>query len=82
MAARGRGQAPIHLREAQKAELVTKLQAYFLRERDEELGQLAAMLLLDFITAELGPAYYNAGIADATAWLQERSDDLLALQRL
>jgi uncharacterized protein (DUF2164 family) len=82
MAARVRGREPISLNEAQKAELVAKLQAYFLRERDEELGQLAAMLLLDFVTAELGPTYYNAGIADANAWLQERSDDLLAMQRL
>lgn len=48
-----------------RADLLHKLKAYFQDERDEELGDLAANLLLDFIEREMGPAFYNQGVKDA-----------------
>lgn len=44
---------------------VARLRAYFERERDEELGELAAGLLLDFLVDEIGPLFYNRGINEA-----------------
>jgi uncharacterized protein (DUF2164 family) len=50
-----------------RADLLHKLKAYFREERDEDLGDLAANLLLDFIEREMGPAFYNQGVKDAKA---------------
>ncbi|MEA3166441.1 MAG: hypothetical protein QOJ26_1313 [Thermoplasmata archaeon] len=53
-----------------RADAVARIQRYFREERGAELGDLAAGLLLDFITAELGPAIYNRGVKDAKALAQ------------
>ncbi|GLP96427.1 DUF2164 domain-containing protein [Paraferrimonas sedimenticola] len=50
-----------------KEALVNKLQKYFERELDYEIGQFDAEFLLDFIGEELGPHFYNQGIKDARA---------------
>lgn len=64
-----------------KLEMAAKLQAYFLRERGEELGTLAARLLVDFIAAELGSVFYNQGIFDAHRYFNDRIEELLDLQK-
>jgi uncharacterized protein (DUF2164 family) len=46
---------------------------------DEEIGDLKAALLLDFILAEVGPSVYNQAIADARAFYEERAGDLAAV---
>ena len=50
-----------------RADILYKLKAYFREERDEDLGDLAADLLLDFIGREIGPIFYNQGVKDAKA---------------
>jgi len=60
----------------QRAEAVRRIRAYFERERDEELGELAAGFILDFIVEELAPLFYNAGLADAQALLARHIDSL------
>lgn len=70
----------IRISREQKAEMVSALKGFFLTEREEEIGDLAAMLLLDFIVKELGPAFYNQGVADANRYVQERVEDMLGLQ--
>ena len=65
----------------QKKEMVDKLQDYFLNERDEKLGDLAAGLLVDFIISELSPPIYNQGIADAYGYMSNRVEELFELQR-
>ena len=45
-------------------------------ELEEEMGDLAAGLLLDFFVAELGPSIYNAAIADAQQRLHDHVTDL------
>ncbi|MTI94032.1 MAG: DUF2164 domain-containing protein [Firmicutes bacterium] len=64
----------------EKELLIDRLKLYFANEREEEIGDLQAMLLLDFITAELGPSYYNRGIADAMQWLTEKIEDMHVLE--
>jgi uncharacterized protein (DUF2164 family) len=43
---------------------------------DEEIGDLKAGLLFDFILGELGPTIYNQATADAQTFLEERVSDL------
>ncbi len=48
-----------------RAQIIHKIIAYFREERDEEIGELAAGMFLDFIEREIGPIFYNRGVRDA-----------------
>jgi uncharacterized protein (DUF2164 family) len=59
-----------------KEELISKIQYFFLNERGEEIGNLAAEQFLDFITNETSFYFYNEGIEDANTALQSRMENL------
>lgn len=61
---------PISLNDEVEEALIASVRAYFLEERDEEIGDLQASLLLDFVVQEVGPSIYNQAIKDAQAHLQ------------
>lgn len=52
----------LRLGKQERAELIARLQHYFREERDEELGDLAASMLLDFVEEQLGPHFFNQGV--------------------
>ena len=62
-----------------RRQATTALRSYFAEHWDEDVGDLKAGLLLDFILAELGPTVYNQAIADARAFFEERAGDLAAV---
>lgn len=49
-----------------------KIQLYFHEELDQKLGQFDAQFLLDFFSEEIGPYFYNRGLYDAQAILEDR----------
>jgi uncharacterized protein (DUF2164 family) len=55
---------------------IASIQRYFEEQMDEEVGELKARLLLDFVLRELGPTIYNRAVRDAQAWFQEKVTDL------
>lgn len=57
-------------------QLVDSIQTYFREERGDEIGELGATLLLEFILAEIGPSVYNQALRDAQAHLQRTVADL------
>jgi uncharacterized protein (DUF2164 family) len=59
-----------------RKQAIASLQQYFAENMDEEIGELKAGLLVDFVAAELGPTIYNQAIADARTFFEERSADL------
>lgn len=59
-----------------RAELVASIKRYFLEERDEEVGDLQASFLLDFVLEEVGPSIYNQAVRDAQAGLQRALAEL------
>ena len=69
----------------QKLEAVRQLQQYVRDQLDQELGDLPAELLFDFMSNLLGPFHYNEALADARKVAAERheslNDDLIALER-
>ena len=67
------------LPDAARKQAIASLREYFKTNMDEEIGDLKAGLLLDFILSELGPSVYNQGLADARAFFEERSNDLAAI---
>lgn len=69
----------------EKEAMVQKLQAYFQQELDQDLGQFDAEFLLDFVSKELGAYYYNRGLHDARAVLENKlsaiDEDLYAIEK-
>lgn len=59
-----------------KAELVIRIQRYFSKELDQDIGGLQAEFLLDFFSGEIGAFHYNHGLRDAHAALLAKMDDL------
>lgn len=68
----------------QKQQIIDRVQQYFRDERDEEISELAADLLLDFITKQIRPWIYNQAVDDAQALVSQRmaaiEEDLYALK--
>jgi uncharacterized protein (DUF2164 family) len=58
------------------ARIVSSLKRYFKEQREEDLGDLQAKLLLDFILQEIAPTIYNAAITDAQTYVRDRVADL------
>ena len=67
---------PLSLPDDTTRQLVESIQVYFRDECDEEMGELRASLLLEFILAEIGPSVYNQALRDAQAHLRRTVDDL------
>lgn len=69
----------IALEREKKEEMVKAIVHYFKKERDEEIGQLAAGMVLDFIIEKLAPEFYNQGVLDSCAYMNEKVEDLQSL---
>jgi len=54
----------------QKESIIPKIQQYFEQEMDQDIGQFDAEFLLDFFTEQIGAYYYNQGLQDAQAVIQ------------
>jgi uncharacterized protein (DUF2164 family) len=59
-----------------RRKLIASIRRYFDEKLDEEIGELKAALLLDYVLAEIGPTVYNQAIADAQAFFQDKVSDL------
>jgi len=68
---------PIEFSKEERAAITAKLRDYFARELDQELGQLPAEMLLDFIGKEIGGAFYNCGVHDAQQLVQQKAEDIV-----
>ncbi len=61
----------------QEKELLTqKIQGYFRDELDQSIGSFDAQFLLDFFAEEIGPYFYNRGLYDAAAVLDDKMDSI------
>jgi uncharacterized protein (DUF2164 family) len=74
----------LHLPKEQKTQLISYVQQYFREERDEEIGDLAAKFLIDFMIKHLGPLIYNRAIDDVQAVVTQKmaslEEDIYALK--
>jgi len=70
----------LELQKEIRVKMIKKIEKFFLNERDEEIGELAAILLLDFITENLAKEFYNKGIHDCMAQLSVNVEDLKGLE--
>ena len=65
-----------------REDMIRIIKVYFLKERDEDLGDLAASLILDFFIEELGSHIYNQGVYDSYKYIGERTEDLLGILKI
>ncbi len=71
----------IKLSKERRDEMIADIQTYFSKERDEEIGNLGAGMVLDFIVENLAPAFYNQGVHDAHQYMKDAAEALLAIQK-
>jgi uncharacterized protein (DUF2164 family) len=69
---------PIEITAQESAEVAHSLKKYFREEFDQELSDLKAKLLINYLLQEIGPFAYNRGVADAERFLRARLEDLSA----
>jgi len=74
-------QAVIELTPETKKLLLANLQNYYSAERDEELSEFQAGLLLEFILSDIGIYIYNQAIADAQKLMQQKAEELFTLEK-
>ncbi|WP_348674065.1 DUF2164 domain-containing protein [uncultured Abyssibacter sp.] len=60
----------------QKAEIVKQIKLYFQEELSQDIGGFDAEFLLDFFAEEIGSHFYNQGLADALAAMDDRLDGI------
>ncbi len=61
--------------EARKHALAS-IKRFWTETLDAEVTDLQTIAVLDFLLKEIGPSLYNAGVADAQAYLRDRVADL------
>lgn len=71
----------IKLTKEKREDMISSIKTYFFEERGEEIGDLAAGLILNFIIEELAQEFYNQGVYDSYKYMNDRIDDLLSIQK-
>jgi len=71
-----RGKPPIVVSADARKQCTASIKRYFAEQFEEEIGDLKADLLLDYVLKEIGPTIYNQAIADARVFFEERAADL------
>jgi uncharacterized protein (DUF2164 family) len=71
----------IKITKEQRDEMIAAIKHYFLKNREEEMGDLQAGLVLDFILEELAPEFYNQGVSDSYTYMKETIEDLLSIRK-
>ena len=67
---------PIELDKQETKEVVLSLQHYFRRELDQEISEMRAKFLLDYMLEEIAPFAYNKGVKDAETYFRGKLEDL------
>lgn len=70
----------IQLSKENKEQMIKEIKGFFLKERDEEIGDLAASLFLNFVIENLAATFYNQGVEDCIVFMKDKLDDLYGLE--
>lgn len=64
-----------------KKKMIGDIINFYAEEQDEEIGELKAEIILDFVTDKLSYYFYNEGLKDAQAHISNALEDLKAMER-
>jgi uncharacterized protein (DUF2164 family) len=73
--------AAITISKERKAEMLNEIKTFFFKERGEEIGDLAADIILDFIVEKLAPEFYNQAVDDSYKYVKDAAEDLLSIRK-
>ena len=59
------------------AYLVSSIKRFFMKELEEDIGDLKAEMVLEFFAKELAPSVYNRALADAQTYFVDKASDLV-----
>jgi len=76
----GMTQKRIAIKDDRKKAMISQIKKFFMEERDEDLGDLGAQLILDFFLEKIAPDIYNQGLEDAHLYISEKLEDMYGLQ--
>ena len=68
--------AVIQLNDAQKKQLLGEIRAFYLEERDEEIGMIEEHQILDLFCEHLAPIIYNKALDDALRWMKGQMENI------
>ena len=71
----------ISLEKEIRERIIEEIKSYYWNEEAEEISDFKAENLLDFFLENIGPHIYNKGIKDAYAFMMEKTEDLLGLEK-
>lgn len=71
----------IEVSKEKKEYMISLIKTYFQNEREEEIGDLASALILDFVIEKLAPEFFNQGIAEAHKYMSDRLEEVFAIQK-
>lgn len=65
--------------------MISDIQRFFLEERNEEIGLIAAENAFEFFKNQLGPHFYNVAVKDARHLMEQRmasiEEELYSLEK-
>lgn len=70
------GKKNIKIDKEKRHKLIADLKSWFLDNREEEIGDLQAELLIDFLIDKIGAEVYNQALNDAMIWLKAKLSDV------
>lgn len=66
----------IQLSDEQKKAIMEEIAAFYLDERDEEIGMIEQSQLLDLFLEQLAPIVYNKALDDAIGWYKRQQENI------
>lgn len=66
----------LELGKEETAQLIASIQRFFRDELEQDIGELKAKFLLDYVLKEIAPFAYNKGVGDAETFLLNQIGDL------
>lgn len=67
---------PIHLTTDQRKKAVQSVWRFLEEELEQDIGEMQAGFLLNYILTEIAPIAYNQGVSDARRFIDEKLQDL------
>jgi uncharacterized protein (DUF2164 family) len=67
---------PVYFPEESRKPAIASIKRYFDEVLDQDIGELKAEMLLDYMLKELAPTVYNQAVQDAQKFVNERVGDM------
>jgi uncharacterized protein (DUF2164 family) len=71
----------INVTKERREEMVAAIKVYFSKEQGEEIGDLRAKLIFNFVIEQLAPEFYNQGVSDSCHYMKNMIEDVLSIQK-